>query len=354
MAGATDQRGRQVVTRMQAVVLGADRQIRLEQVPVPEVGPRDVLLRPHFCGICGTDLHAPSLTDHFRSRVVMGHEFSGEVVASGEQVQGWEPGTRVVVNPNGNVCGVCGACRAARFNLCRSAVFEQGIGIHRHGGMAELVAVDERVLHRLPDSVSSGEGAFVEPLATAVRAVRRSRFRLGSSAAVIGTGPIGLLVIQALRRAGAAYITAIEPSGFRRQAATALGADVTLDPEADSPADVFGTELEPPEYVFECAGAPDTLDLAINIVRFGGRVTLLGIPPRPVDLTSFTVIGKEVELVGSIIYVDEFPLTIDLLARKSFDIESLISLVLPIDRFEEAFSALADPVATLKVLLHPA
>ena len=341
------------MTRMRAIVLGDDRKIRLEEVPVPEVGPRDVLLRPHFCGICGTDLHASAMTEHFHSRVIMGHEFSGEVVASGEQVQGWEAGTRVVVNPNGNLCGSCGACREGRLNLCRSAVFENGIGIQHPGGMAELVTVDPKVLHRLPDSVSSEQGAFVEPLATAVRAVRRSRFRLGSSAAVIGTGPIGLLVIQALRRAGAGAITAIELSAFRRQAATDLGADIALDPETEPPADLFGTELEPPEFVFECSGAQGTLELAVDIVRYGGRVALLGLPSRPVELTADTVIGKEVDIVGSIIYVEEFPLAIDLLAKGAFDIEGLMSLVLPMSRFDEAFAALANPVSTLKVLLQP-
>lgn len=341
------------MTRMRAVVLGDDRRVRLEEVPVPEPSPVEVLLRPHFSGICGTDLHAPTLTDHFRSRVIMGHEFSAEVVATGEHVQGWEPGTRVVVNPNGNICGSCRACRESRFNLCHSAVFEHGIGIHRPGGMADLVAVDPRVLHRLPEAVSSEQGAFVEPLATAVRAVRRSRFRLGSSAAVIGTGPIGLLVIQALRRAGAGTVTAIEPSAFRRRAATASGADITLDPEEASTSGVFGADIEPPGVVYECAGMPGTLELAVDIVRFGGQVILLGIPSQPVSLTAFTVIGKEIDIVGSIIYLDEFALTIGLLARKAFDVESLISHVLPITRFEEAFDALADPVSTLKVLLHP-
>ena len=341
------------MTRMQAITFGDDRKIRLEEVPVPEVGPGDVLLRPHFCGVCGTDLHAPSMTAPFRSGVVMGHEFSGEVVATGEQVRGWEPGTRVVVNPNGNLCGACGACRDARFNLCRPAVMENGIGIRHDGGMAEFVTVDPKVLHRLPDAVSSEQGAFVEPLATAIRAVRRSRFRFGSSAAVIGTGPVGLLVVQALRRAGAATISAIELSAFRRQAALDLGADLAIDPETEPPTDLFGTELEPPEFVFECSGAQGTLELALDIVRYGGRVSLTGLPSRPVEVTATKVIGKEVEVVGSIIYVEEFPLAIELLAKGAFDIESLISLVLPITRFEEAFDALADPVSTLKVLLHP-
>ena len=341
------------MTRMRAVVFGDDRKIRLEEVPVPEVGPGQVLLRPHFCGICGTDLHAPSMAAPFRAGVVMGHEFSGEVVATGERVQGWEPGTRVVVNPNGNLCGACGACRDARFNLCRSAVFENGIGIRHDGGMAEFVTVDPKVLHRLPDAVSSEQGAFVEPLATAIRAVRRSGFRLGGSAAVIGTGPVGLLMIQALRRAGASTITAIELSPFRRRAALDLGADIALDPEVAPPREVFGTDLDPPEFVFECSGAQGTLELAVDIVRYGGRVALTGLPSRPVEVTATTVIGKEVDVVGSIIYVEEFPLAIDLLAQGAFDIESIISRVLPIARFDEGFEALANPVSTLKILLRP-
>ena len=105
---------------------------------------------------------------------------------------------------------------------------------------------------------------------------------------------------------------------------------------------------------FECFGAQGTLELAVDIVRYGGRVTLLGLPSRPIELTAVTVIGKEIDIVGSIIYVEEFPLTIDLLDEGAFDIESLISLVLPMTRFDEAFEALANPVSTLEVLLDPA
>ena len=338
---------------MQAVVLRDGRDIVLEERPEPQPGPGEVLLRSQHCGICGTDLHAPGLTDLFLPNIVMGHEFAGEVVAIGPEVSGWQHGNRASINPNGNVCGTCEQCNAGQYNLCHTAVRMRAVGVHRDGGMAQYVSLPTSVLNRLPDGVSTLQGAWVEPLATVLRAVRMAGFKLGGTALVLGAGPIGLLTVQALRRAGASEITVVEPSTFRRSMAERLGADRTIDPRAEDPVKLFGSELARPEYVFECAGHPGGVATGVAVVRPHGSVTVVGISPEPLDLRVDEMIFKEVVVRGSIIYVEEFPLAIRLLEQGAFDVESLTSQVLPLESFNEGFQRLRQAEDAIKILLQP-
>ncbi len=197
---------------------------------MPQVQSGEVLIKSEFCGICGTDLHAPQLSG-FRPPVVMGHEFAGEIVEVGPNVKSWWQGQRVAVNPNGNVCGKCESCRGGRYNTCHKAILEQSLGAQRDGGMANFVSVPTAHLHVLPDEVDLCSAAWSEPLAVAVRAVRNSEVRFGDSVCVIGGGPIGLLVVQLARRAGASSIVLVEPSKLRREAGSAVGADLLFEPE---------------------------------------------------------------------------------------------------------------------------
>ena len=149
---------------MKAIALSENRTIELQEHPVPDTRPGEVLLRSEYCGICGTDLHAPDL-DLFLPPVIMGHEFSAEVVAVGPEVTGWSPGMRVTVNPNGNICGTCPQCRTGRYNLCPVATQVMSLGVCRDGGMAEYAAVPLSTCTRCPTAST----------ACAVRGPSRSR-----------------------------------------------------------------------------------------------------------------------------------------------------------------------------------
>lgn len=335
---------------MKAVVLNADRKIELQERPVPELRPGAVLLRSHFCGICGTDLHAPDL-DIFRPPVVMGHEFSAEVAAVGAGVTGWSTGMRVVVNPNGNVCRTCSQCRAGRYNLCRTATLVEGLGVCRDGGMAEYVAVPAAHLHPLPDSVDSLRGAWTEPLAVAVRAVGHSGIRLGEDVAVIGGGPIGLLVIQLARRAGARRIVLVEPSAARRSVAARLGADATYDP-AEHAVAVEEGEFEPVARVFECSGHPSALQSAIDMISPGGAIQIVAISPQPLTFDAMSAIVKEIQFSARFIYVGEFAQAIDLLARDQIDVLALTTSVDELEEYGLAFAALGQPDTAIKALIR--
>lgn len=327
-------------------MLSFTRRVSLEDRPEPEPGPGEVLVRPEYVGICGTDLHAGSL-QHFRPGVVMGHEFSATVAGVGPGVSGWAQGDRAVINPNGNVCGNCRPCVGGRPNLCRPAVFEEGIGIHRDGGMAPFTVVDSRVLHALPDGVSDEEGAFVEPLATAIRAVGKAEVSTGVSVLVIGGGPIGLLVLQVLRQTGVSRVSLVERVAYRRAVAERLGADAVHA----SIRSIRATEQ--PHVVLECSGSPSGLGAALRVVAPAGRVVVVGIPVRSGAFAPFDLIGKEVDVRGSIIYIDEFADAIEMLAKGLVDVRSMITGVEPLRRFRQAFDALLQPDSSVKVLLRP-
>jgi threonine dehydrogenase-like Zn-dependent dehydrogenase len=327
-----------------AVVLDEDRAPARVQRPDPVPSAQEVLLRPHCCGICGSDLHAGA-NPLFADGVVLGHEFTAEVLEVGSQAYGWEPGQLVVVNPNGFVCGHCRPCRTGRPNLCLVATTERAAGVCRDGGMAELVALHPAYLRALPDAVDSVRGAWVEPLAVAVRAVRRSRVRIGDRVAVIGGGPVGQLVLRVLRHAGIDDVVLVEPSPFRAALGRAAGAE-TFDVEAAGSGDV-----EPADHVFECSGHPSALQLGIDLAVPGGSVKLVGFAPTTVGFTPGSALTKEVDVLTGFIYAEEFEQAIDLLAAGSVDVGPLTTAVLPVTEFAAAFAALRDPERTMKVLL---
>ena len=333
---------------MKSVVFDVDRTVRLAERPEPRPSDTDVLLRPAFVGICGTDLHAAQL-DHFRPGVIMGHEFAGRVVATGRSAQRFSEGDLVVVNPNGNRCDTCEACQSGRINLCAATVFERGIGIHEDGGMAELVSVHERVLTRVPPAVTEQAAAWTEPLATAVRAFRWADIPAGSSATVIGAGPIGLLVTQLLAGGQLSHVRVLEPSPFRREMAHRMGATETHVPQATP-----STEIERTDVAFECSGSNQGFSTAMMSVRPGGTVIVVGLATHLLTLKPFALVAQEIRIQGSIIYDDrDFDEALSLLARGAIDVAALVTDVMPLDDYAEAFRRLKSPETATKILLHP-
>jgi 2-desacetyl-2-hydroxyethyl bacteriochlorophyllide A dehydrogenase len=335
---------------MKAVVLTSQRRHELMDVPEPEPGAGEVLVRSQFCGICGSDLHAPELEDLFRSGVVSGHEFAGEIVAVGADVPDWSVGQRVTINPNGNVCGQCRYCRQGRYNLCRVATWERPAGVAVNGGMAEYVALHTSYLHALPETLDTRRAAWTEPLAVAVRAVRTSPLRVGDTAAVIGGGPVGQLVLQVLRQAGARRVLMVEPSAFRREMAQRLGADEVLTPE-EVAARLAAGMLPEVDHVMECSGHVAAVQMGLDLVAAGGSIRLVGMATKPPAFDAVQAIFKEVQILGGFIYVSEFPQAIQMLAAQAVDVDSLTTAVVPLDDFADAFTALRQPESTMKVLI---
>ena len=336
---------------MKAVVLNEQREIKVEDVDQPTCEPGYVLLEVGYCGICGTDLHAP-LLDIFHPPVVMGHEFAGEVVDVGEGVEGFKAGDRVSVNPNGAICRECPWCKAGEAQFC-PGIWDTVVGIVEPGGMGSHVALKPECLYQLPDGVSLQQGAWVEPLAVSVRTVRRSEIKLGEDALVFGAGPIGLLAIQALRAAGAGRITAIEPSSFRGELAGRVGADQVIDPLTEDLKSHFPDPSKAPAHALECSGHPSAVGAALEILRPRGRLTVVGICPEPPSFKAEHLLFKEIDIRGSFIYLEEFDMAIDLLNRGVIDVEPLTTDVRPVERAEESFAEMQEPDKAIKIILKP-
>lgn len=323
---------------------------RFDVVNEPVAGPGELLLDVAFCGICGSDLHAGE--PDFHRGTVMGHEFSATVSGLGDGVTGWHIGERVCVNPNGGWCGQCAHCVAGEVNMCPD-IWRNAVGLARNGGLAAQTAVPARMVHRLPDTVSLESGAWVEPLAVALRTVHRSAAGIGDRAVVFGAGPIGLLVTTLLRAAGLAEITVVETSLERREKALGQGATAVIDPASVDPVEYFTTSAPAPRFAFECTGVPAITETAVRVLRARGRLTVVGFARRPPAYRADDLLFKEIDIRGSFIYVEEFAQAIDLLARGIVDTTPLISGVVELVDAQQAFSAMRNSPTAVKYLIRP-
>jgi (R,R)-butanediol dehydrogenase/meso-butanediol dehydrogenase/diacetyl reductase len=333
-----------------AVYEGAD-DIQVKEVPEPEFGPTDVLVKPKYVGICGTDLSAWEY-GMYEGGLIMGHEFTGEVVDVGEKVSKWKMGDRVV--PNSLIpCGKCSFCTKSRHSLCEDM---QMVGISMNGGLAELVALPEEVLHQLPDSVDYKTGIFVEPLSIVIRGFKRIDFEPGNSVLVLGTGPIGLLSIQLarVRRASAIYATEVKPA--RLEMAKMSGCDAAFNAMEESVSlriESFTAGMGV-DLVIECTGEPGPTADAFQLVKRGGTIVILGISEEPVEADFMTGVLNELKVQFSYLGYAEFPEAIELLSSKTIDPTPYITKVVPLERVvEEGFEALAHPDSNeVKVLVE--
>lgn len=316
---------------MKALVLTAYKHFEYLDVPEPQPGPEEVLVRVAACGICGSDVHGmDGSTGRRIPPIIMGHEAAGVIAQVGRAVQGWQPGDRVTFDSTIS-CGRCGYCLQGQVNLCdRRRVLGVSCGEFRQdGALAELVAVPQRILYRLPEGLGFDLAAMVEPVSIAVHAVRRVGVRLGDTAVVVGAGMIGLLVVQALRAAGCGRVWAIELDAGRRQLALRLGAAEAFPPEGTEVlAEIRRrTQGRGADVAIEAVGIPAAVSLAIGSVRKGGAVALVGNLSPQAELPLQAVVTRELRLEGCCASSGEYPLCLELLARGSIRVEPLISAV---------------------------
>ncbi|MEV0623657.1 2,3-butanediol dehydrogenase [Nonomuraea sp. NPDC050404] len=340
---------------MRAAVWYGAKDIRVEDVPVAPPGPGEVTIEVAYCGICGSDLHEyadgphaiPVDEPHPESGVaaplVLGHEFCGTVSDVGAGVTALVPGDRVAVEPHYR-CGACSRCRAGEYNICRHFGFA---GLMGHGGLAERATVPAYMLHRLPEQVSLEQAAVFEPAAVALHAVRRAGIRPGESVAVLGLGPIGLLVVQFAARYGAGRVVAADLSAARRELALRLGA-------AEAGADLAGvTGGEGTDVTFEAIGAQDTLRACLAATRRGGRVMLLGLAGT-VAVDAFALVNNEQTIMTSVGYRDTYPELIRMVAEEGADLARIVTATVPLEHVvRDGFEALLRGQEQVKVLVRP-
>lgn len=345
---------------MKAQVLTAASRLEFLEVPKPSPAADEVLLRIRACGICGSDIHGwDGSTGRRTPPLVMGHEAAGEVAAVGDGVAGWREGDRVTFDST-IFCGHCVYCRAGRSNLClsRRVVGVAPAEYKQHGAFAEYLALPARGLHRLPDALDFPTAAFAEPTAVAIHAVHQAGHVARSNVVVFGAGMIGLLVIQALRWAGAEVVIAVDLSPERLALARQLGATHTVNSSVvDAVAEIQAlTDGLGADVCLEVVGITATLNLALHALRRGGRCVLVGnLAPSTKDFPLQLVVTRELTLVGSCAATGEYAISLDLLARGVIQTSPLTSAVAPLSDAARWFEHLRGPEAHrfLKVILVP-
>jgi len=334
---------------MKAVVV-RNKDMVLEDVIKPKAGLGEVVLKVRYCGICGSEVHRFE-AGSFPDGAICGHEPYGVIDQVGEGVEGWKRGDRVVVIAY-EPCRKCRWCQQGEYQLC---VKKEWIGIGTNpGGFAEYVKAYARMLVRVPKQVNDRAAALTEPLAVALHAFRSTHVNMGDTVAVIGAGPIGLLILQCSRVAGARAIGVIEAAKGRRDLAAKLGADVIFAPEMkDIGLEVTKALGAEPDVVFDCAGGVATLQTAIQLVRPHGKIMVVGVSMEPVPIIPIQWGRKEAVLKTSIAYRDEFPLALELIANGKIDVESLISDIIPLNDVGHTVKALGKPNQQIKILVDP-
>ena len=345
---------------MKALLLTAPSKLEFVDFADPKPAEDEVVVRVRACGICGSDIHGwDGSTGRRNPPLIMGHEASGEVVATGPRVSAWRAGDRVTFDST-IYCGVCRYCREGQVNLCenRRVVGVAPAEYKQHGAFAERLSIPERILYRLPDTLPFEQAAMIEPVSIAVHAVQRTKIAAGSTAVVVGSGMIGLLVIQALRWAGAKNVVAIDLADNRLELARQLGATHTINSgKADAAAEVSRiTDGLGAETSFEVVGFTATQNLALAVLKRGGACVLVGnLSPKTQDFPLQAVVTKELTILGSCASAGEYPLCLDLIARGVINVKPMIETVAPLADGAAWFSKLSakDGGKYMKVILQP-
>ncbi len=350
--------------RMKALVLPSAGQFEIREIPVPGPEAHEVLCRIRAVAICGSDpelIHG-GLAGYWPPAYPFtpGHEWSGEVVALGEHVRDFQVGDRVA-GEAWKGCGNCYACRAGRYNLCQNyGRPETGVrhyGFRNQGAYAQYNAYSVKSVHRLPPSVSFREGALVDTAGVSVHGLELTGVTAGGVVAVIGPGPIGLTAMRLAKVMGAARVIAVGRRG-RLQAAARLVADVLVDIEKEDPVEGVraATGGAGADEVFEASGAAGTLNQAIRMVKPGGRIGLLGVPPESVqEPVPFKYLCRnEITVIGVKANPNVSRRIVSLIASGQLVVKDLITHTFPLERFAEALDTFEHRRGgAVKVVIEP-
>jgi len=335
--------------RTRAAMLHGARDLRTTELDVPALGGDDVLVRVAAVGVCGSDMHYYAAGRNgqnvLRAPTVLGHEASGVVVAAGAHA-GVAAGTRVAIEPALG-CGHCAACREGAYNVCPNGTC---LGSPpTHGTMTEYLVVPARAVHPLPANIDTVVGSMIEPLSVAVWAVQRADVRFGHRVLVTGAGPIGLLVAQVARAAGAVEVIVTDVNDHRLAVAAELGATRTINTGATP----LGEDLQV-DRVIECTAVPAVLWAAIRTVRPRGRVTVVGQAAPNVDGLPLAYLQRyEIDLVTAFRYAHAYPTAIALAASGAVDIDRIVTGRFDLDHAADAVTAPVTDPTHLKVVVTP-
>lgn len=323
---------------MKAAVWHAQRDMKLEDISEPEVGPEDVKVKVKYAGICHTDvfeyLYGPLTV--FNPPIALGHEFSGHVEEVGEKVTGLEKGDRVTGLPY-YPCWECHYCKQDYWNMCLNP---RAHAMHIDGAFAEYVPLHYKAVYKIPESVDMKEAATVEPAAVAMRAIERSRLEKGESVFIVGAGPIGLLLAMVAKYKGAEKIVVSEPLDIRREKALEVGATHVINPNeqdaimtAREICDGLGANVS-----FDAVGSQATMDIATYGTRKNGRIGIVGFFYEPsYSLTMIAAIANEYNYFATLGYNTEFREVLELVGKGELNPGTIVSKIIPFDGIIDYF-----------------
>ncbi|XP_066132675.1 sorbitol dehydrogenase isoform X1 [Saccopteryx bilineata] len=325
-----------------SLVVHGPGDLRLENYPIPEPGPNEVLLRMHSVGICGSDVH---YWQHGRigdfvvkKPMVLGHEASGTVVKVGSLVKHLQPGDRVAIEP-GAPREIDEFCKIGRYNLSPSIFF--CATPPDDGNLCRFYKHNANFCYKLPDNVTFEEGALIEPLSVGIHACRRAGVTLGNKVFVCGAGPIGLVNLLVAKAMGAAQVVVTDLSASRLSKAKEAGADFVLQISKESPQEIAskveGLLGRKPEVTIECTGAETAIQAGIYATCSGGTLVLVGLGSEMTNVPLVHAATREVDIKGVFRYCNTWPMAISMLASNSVNVKSLVTHRFPLEKALEAF-----------------
>ncbi len=343
---------------MKALLLTEYKKLELREMEKPRPAEDELLIRIRACGICGSDVHGyDGSTGRRLPPVVMGHEAAGEVEAVGAAVRSFKPGDRVTFDST-VYCGKCFYCRRGQVNLCddREVIGVSTPQFRRMGAFAEYVCVPERIAYQLPETMPFAHAALIEAVSVAMHAVSLTPIALEDAVVVVGAGMIGLLTMQAARMAGAGRVFAVDVDEARLKMARELGATAALNAAAGDVVKAIAelTGGRGADIALECVGATAPVKTAIDCVRKGGEVTLVGNVTPAIEVGLQSIVTRQIRLQGSCASSGEYPACITAMSRGAMRVEALLSAVAPLEDGASWFERLYRREAgLLKVVLEP-
>jgi threonine dehydrogenase-like Zn-dependent dehydrogenase len=347
---------------MKAAVYYGPRDLRVDSVPIPEIGPNDILLKVKYCGICGSDVHSYGTGFYIQKGQIMGHEFSGEVVKVGSNVKNINIGERGTGFYAG-VCGTCYWCQNHQYTLCPD-LFKKSTGYGLAGAFAEYVKIPNALpginFHPIPEEVDDITAATIEPVSVSAYTVELCKPQQGDQVVVMGAGLIGNVVMQVFKASSVGKVIVTEVSEKRLQAALQSGADTVINVAKENVIerlkDIVGVgpyhfnEGAMADIVVDAAGAPSAVEQSFDIVRSGGTIAFVGLPEKKAAIDTTKIVHKMPRIIGCL--GGNFVKAISLLREGKVETKQLISHTFPLEHVQEAFETQMDAHKSVKVMIE--
>ncbi|WP_070088513.1 zinc-dependent alcohol dehydrogenase family protein [Merdimonas faecis] len=324
---------------MKAAVYHGPGDLRVEEVPVRKLKDNEVKIQVKYCGICGTDIHifhGDGGCCDVTPPLVPGHEFSGVVAEVGSKVKTVKVGDRVTGDPN-DMCGECYFCKSGMQHFCKNNI---GVGTTVDGGFAEYVIMREKQVYKVSDDLSFIEAAMTEPISCCLHGIDLCNIKAGDTVLVIGGGPIGMIMMQLAKNAGASKVIMSEPVEEKREQALKLGATKTIDPLHEDVEAVLAEYCENVNVVIECVGNVHTQADAVRFAGKGATIMYFGLaaPEESFPIRPDDIFKKELHITSSYINPYSFERAIQILESGTVELESLITNVVPLDDIADVFT----------------